>query len=77
MSSVADENDDPTRACARCAARPRWSRHGNCRNCVECSGKKVRYCIMRRKKDEPTRTLAERRLAKAESNLRQKLRACL
>jgi hypothetical protein len=46
-----DEDEDPTRLCAKCGTRPRWSRMGNCTTCVECGGRYVAKCISRRKQD--------------------------
>lgn len=47
-----DEDEDPTRICTKCEERPRWSRHGCCRLCVECAGKNVAWCIRVRKSEE-------------------------
>lgn len=49
MTLEPDEDEDPTRICVKCEIRPRWSRHGTCRRCVECAGRTVARCILRRK----------------------------
>lgn len=51
-----DEDEDPTRLCAKCEQRPRWSKHGACRNCAVCAGSRgLSFCLRRRKSDEPSR----------------------
>lgn len=51
MTLEPDEDEDPTRICVKCEIRPRWSRHGTCRHCVECAGRTVARCILRRKNE--------------------------
>jgi hypothetical protein len=46
-----DEDEDPTRICTKCKLKPRWSRHGTCRRCVDCAGRTVARCIRLRKND--------------------------
>jgi hypothetical protein len=47
-----DEDEDPSRLCAVCSARPRWSKHGNCTRCAVCAGPELRKLILHRKKDQ-------------------------
>lgn len=63
MTLEPDEDEDPTRICAKCGVRPRWSRHGTCKRCVECAGTTVRRCILARKNErwEPAPHNARRR----------------
>jgi hypothetical protein len=51
-----DEDEDPTRLCAKCGLRPRWSKHGACRHCAPCAGvRNLTFCLRARKTDEPPR----------------------
>lgn len=47
-----EDDDDTTRVCTKCGERPRWSKHGCCKRCLECAGKSARWCISVRKTGE-------------------------
>jgi hypothetical protein len=55
-----DEDEDPNRVCVKCGVRPRWSRHGNCRFCVDCNPDSVVHCVKLRKEDAPLPNTATR-----------------
>jgi hypothetical protein len=44
-----DADEDPTRVCVKCEQRPRWSRHGRCRYCLQCNPKSALASLRVRK----------------------------
>jgi hypothetical protein len=70
-----DEDEDPTRLCAKCEVRPRYSKHGCCRNCLQCAGRQAIKCIRRRKKEHPTSTPEQQREARRVQRKAQRQRA--
>ena len=55
-------SDSPA-LCNRCVSAPRWSRHWSCTLCAACAGRKMTWCLNRRKWTE-----SEPRVPKCQAN---------